>query len=188
METDDRLISRVRSGDRQALALFVQHHEAMIRARFRDQFASRQARLFDSSDFFATVFRRIDGLFASFGRGKVQNTDSLTQTLERIMLEAMADFSRAAAADHAQGLSFASPVADDRPDADPRAAPLTNALRLAGAAAGLEPTDCQILRLRADGSGHQAIACALGMSVAAVRMRWHRISSKLRESARAPVA
>ena len=186
MQPEEQLISRVWAGDREALAEFVGRHEALIRARFRERFAAGELSLYDSSDFFATVLRRFDGLLAFRAGGVTHNADALHQTLDRIMRDAAADYSRSVLAQRPSPESMAATVPVDavgrgRSSATSGQERLGEILGLAGAA-GLEPTDCEILRLRADGSRHQAIAGALGMSVAAVRMRWHRIAAKLRST------
>jgi DNA-directed RNA polymerase specialized sigma24 family protein len=174
--TNSHLIARIRTGDRDALAEFVHGYEPLIRARFREQFASHSRELFDTSDFFATVLRRVDALQAG---GVTFATQPPAEMLRRIMLDAAADYSRALrspgheASDHIAYPRTPHPVAvpDTHDDTQMRDAVVA---RLGG-------VDGQIFRLRTEGAEHRIVASALGMSEAAVRMRWHRILTRIRE-------
>jgi len=106
--------------------------------------------------------------------------------LGRIMLAAASDYSRS------QSAEAPLPVrSNDRPRAE-RMTPIPHDqpehvwdLVPAGVPqATLDATDNQIARLRAQGYEHRAVADALGMTVAAVRMRWHRICSRVRQVVR----
>jgi DNA-binding NarL/FixJ family response regulator len=165
------LIKRVRAGDREALALFVQRHESEIRARFRQHFELGAARLFDSSDFFATVLRRSDALAAE------QRADAdLEHALRRIMTQAIEEYARFQAEDEAVRRASSRMDAREAPSTTPG----DEDQSWLGA---LDETDRHIVRLRAGGLPHKTIADLLGMSAAAVRMRWHRTTVALRTSA-----
>ena len=172
MESSSELIAQVRRGQRESLAAFVARHEGLIRARFREQFASAPTDLFDSSDFFVTILRRFD---TAIGSDQTSSADVLTQVLARIMSGAASDYLRVLQAEQRLGGA-----------GWPRLVETTEAR--AGAdlpsLSTLDETDNQILRLRAQGSQHEVVADALGMSAAAVRMRWHRICTRLRKLAR----
>lgn len=178
MRLDSELVSRVRGGDREALAQFILQHEHLIRARFRDGLASAGSRLNDTSDFVATIARRFLGVFSCSIASRLADADSLAHTLQRIMIEAAKDYTRTASAERQNGRGGLAVQAEVK---SREAAPITTGPELlAETDASLAPVDRQILRLRAEGSQHRTIADALGMSVAAVRMRWSRITSKLK--------
>lgn len=175
MELEARLIARVRSGDREALAEFVRRYEPLIRARFREQFASSSRGIFDTSDFFATVFRRVD---AVLGHGApAGGTESPGEMLGRIMRGAAADYARSLQAERlAYRGRHESGVGIDR----------THSQEQVGASvvSRLDATDGQIFRLRALGAEHAVVGETLGMTESAARMRWHRILGRLQRLAR----
>ncbi|MGH7244415.1 MAG: RNA polymerase sigma factor [Phycisphaerales bacterium] len=176
MELEARLIARVRSGDRDALAEFVRRYEPLIRARFREQFAGSSRGAFDTSDFFATVSRRAD---AALGNGAECGKESPGELLGRIIRDAALDCARAWHAEHraqrahrwrppaAAGLEW-TPADDDEQSVVSR----------------LDATDGQIFRLRALGAEHGVVGHTLGMTESAVRMRWHRIIGRLQRFVR----
>lgn len=159
---------------REALASFVQAHREQIKASFRARFAAGPVRFYDSSDFFATVSRRADLLTC---RLDAVACPDIRRMLRLIMLEALQDVAHAALQerrlkrDLAAGRPRPEPHADDRPG--DRDAGLLRRLNLSG-------DELHIARLRASGFEHATIASTLGISVAAVRMRWHRLLERLR--------
>jgi len=158
---------------REALAAFVREHEPLIRARFRDALEGGAGGLFDSSDFFATVLRRVDAAASSPVTTRPA-IDAVQPLLQRIMAEAIADYLRSEAAEPLLiGLGGAEPASDDTSDS-------THRPSLSALLSRLSPTDQQIVRLRATGLRFAAIGEALGLSAAATRMRWHRLASRLR--------
>ncbi len=180
MDLEAQLIARVQSGDREALAQFVQRFEPLIRARFQEQFAAiPQHAIFDSSDFFATVMRRVDSMLAN--RASATSHVSPLDVLERIMIDAAADYARSLKSGKAAPHAPFSVALPNEVGVGPRRLQPT-AAQWQAIAASLDATDSEILRLRANGAEHRIVASALGMSVAAVRMRWHRIVSKFRDS------
>ena len=169
--TSTDLIERIRAGDREALALFVQRHEHEIRARFRQHFELGASTLFDSSDFFATILRRSDALAGSPG-----DDADLQRALHAIMIDALDEYARFKAEDDAarqawSGLRLRDQGREPAGDESPRWI------------GSLDETDRQIARLRAGGMPHKTIADLLGMSAATVRMRWHRATAALRSAA-----
>lgn len=175
MESESELIAKVQAGDREALAQFVKRYEPVIRARFREQFATTPNRtMFNTSAFFATVLRRIDSVLAV--RGSVSRLGSPASILERIMVAAAADYKKALRANKGKQ---PMPHWWDVKSLPEGASPPTGSLD--AFAATLDKTDSEILKMRSTGVQHRVVASALGMSVAAVRMRWHRIMNKIRE-------
>jgi len=175
MELETRLIARVRSGDRDALAEFVRRYEPLIRARFREQFASDSRGIFDTSDFFATVSRRADAVLGNGGAGG--GMESPGELLGRIMRAAASDYARSLRAERLTNSenhparSVSDPVLSEMDDEK-------------SVVARLDATDGQIFRLRALGAEHGIVGDTLGMTEGAVRMRWHRILGKLQRLAR----
>jgi len=177
MELETLLVGRVRSGDREALAEFVRRYEPLIRARFREQFASSPRRLFDSSDFFATVSRRAD---AAMGKvAPAGHSESPGEMLGRIMRAAASDYARSL---QAESLAYRGRVATGV-GAEPTHAGEKDERSIVS---GLDAIDRQIFRLRAIGAQHGVVGNTLGMTESAVRMRWSRILGRLQRLARQP--
>lgn len=175
MELETLLVGRVRSGDREALAEFVRRYEPLIRARFREQFASSSRGIFDSSDFFATVSRRAD---AVMGQGApAGGTESPGEMLGRIMRAAASDYARSLQAER-QAYRGRLP---SRVGSEPAHANEPDERSVVSA---LDATDGQIFRLRALGAQHGVVGHTLGMTESAVRMRWSRILGRLQRLAR----
>lgn len=158
--------------DREALASFIQAHRAQIKSRFRDRFAAGAMRFYDSSDFLATVFRRADSLTS---RLDAVTARDIRRLLREIMLEALTDCARTELQDRRlrQGLR-----ASERGRAEPPTGVEPSELL----DLGLSGEELQFARLHAGGLQHTKVATALGISAAAVRMRWHRIVQKLRDA------
>ncbi len=176
MENESELIAKVQAGDRDALVQFVRRYEPLIRARFREQFATTPNRtMFNTSDFFATVLRRIDSVLTV--RGSVTRLGSPINILERIMIAAASDYKRTLRAGKGKQ---PPPHWWDVKSLPGNTNPPTAAIE--AFAATLDKTDSEILKLRTGGAQHRVVANALGMSVAAVRMRWHRIMNKFRDT------
>lgn len=175
MELETLLVGRVRAGDREALAEFVRRYEPLIRARFREQFATSPRGVFDTSDFFATVSRRAD---AVMGKGAAEGgNESPGELLGRIM--------RAAASDYARSLEAERRAHRNRIPAEIGSEPTRTVDRdEKSVVSRLDATDGQIFRLRALGAEHGVVGQALGMTESAVRMRWSRILGRLQRLAR----
>ena len=169
--SEQQLLNRAGTGDREAIADLVRHYEPLIRARFRASFEQQQS-MFDSSDFFATMLRRVDEI-ASCGGVDGLSMD-IKRTLHRIMLDAISDYARTLSHEH---------EAADRPLVQVT----TQRIRdddasVVAAVNHLDVTDRLIVRLRLNGLKHRAIAGALGLQTPAVRMRWIRLREELRST------
>jgi len=159
---------------RDELAEFVRRHEDLIRARFRSSLEDDPSSLFDSSDFFATVLRRVDAV-AGARWEETGRAAPASLILHRILLDAIAEYARSRAADRdLAALRESAPAFSAEPTPDDSPSLPASVLE------GLAPVDQQIARLRVNGLRHEAIGCALGLSTAATRMRWHRIAAFLR--------
>lgn len=167
-ETEALLLDRAESGDREAVAALVRLYEPMIRARFRVSF-DQQRNLFDSSDFLATVLRRMDWLVStgSLGHDEVE----IRLQLHEIMLDAITEYAAALGQERELTEDLLLPVVEEE-HADPA--------EVAHAVQGLDLTNRLIVYLRARGFKHKVIATALGLRTPAVRMRWVRLREQLR--------
>ncbi|MEC9374052.1 MAG: sigma-70 family RNA polymerase sigma factor [Planctomycetota bacterium] len=179
-----QLLARMRSGDRDAAAVFVTTYGPMIRRRIRSMVGPQMRRLFDSEDILSTLGRRLDRLVDE-GRMNVESEGKLWSFVLRIAEHASIDKARlvqrlrnvegeeafiARAILTSTGSDSAS---DSRSEVDESA--------VADAFEALEdPRDRQILSLWLAGSRHDQTAKALDMSHAAVRKRWQHITEALR--------
>ncbi|MDQ7014690.1 MAG: hypothetical protein Q9O74_12475 [Planctomycetota bacterium] len=157
---------------RQRVADFIHAHRDLIKEGFRTRITSGDRGFYDSSDFFSTVQRRADRL-ASLGDD--ESSRDILRTLHEIMLEALSDHAREMVRDRAVRES----LAEDATRADqaafqpqiPDGEPGLKALHLSA-------EELDLARLRAGGLLHRQVAAALGVSAAAVRMRWQRLVGK----------
>jgi len=175
-DNEAALLRLAESGDRDAMARLVRLWDPLIRARFRAAFEQNRRGIFDSSDFFATMLRRIDA-FASSGAKSTLHGD-VRDRLHEIMLEALREY-----ADTIGRESGPPPI-------DPEPGPTTDrnehdeaTRRFLSAVSHLDTTDRAIVNLRARGLTHSAIAWSLGLRVPTVRMRWVRLRQQLRAAA-----
>ncbi|USN99253.1 MAG: hypothetical protein H6810_00830 [Phycisphaeraceae bacterium] len=167
--TEAELLARAEAGDREAVAALVRLHEPLIRARFRASFERQERSLFDSSDFMATMLRRMDWLVSTGALGG--DALDLRLKLHEIMLDAIGEYARALGHERELTEDIFAPAAEG--ECDERGV-------VAQAVKGLDVTDRVIVFLRARGLKHKVIASALGLRTPAVRMRWIRLQEQLR--------
>ncbi len=167
-QTEAALLKRAETGDREAVAALVTLYEPMIRTRFRVSFDQKRS-LFDSSDFLATVLRRMDWLATTGALG--HDALEIRLALHRIMLDAITEYA-AALGEERELTEDLLPPRFEEEHADPA--------EVAHAVEGLDLTDRVIVFLRARGLKHKVIAAALGLRTPAVRMRWVRLREHLR--------
>lgn len=176
------LLARLRSGDREAAAVFIDHYGPMVRRRVRGKLGVAMRRLFDSQDILSTVSRRLDR-YVHGGRVRALTEAELWKLVFRMVDAALIDKVRLV-----KRLQRA-----EREDSD-FAGLLLN--RLKGAEStfddGMEleldrvfasitdPIDRQILSLWLRGHRHPTIASVVGLSHDACRQRWHAIRQRLR--------
>jgi len=173
----ERLLHRIRSGDRQAAAEFVVRFGPKIRRRVRGKLGPHVRRVFDSTDILSTVGRRLDR-FVRSGRLRAATEGEMWSLIFRIATCAVADKAKLV-------------TRLEHSDVDRQRA-LDSSATSAGEPAALElerafeclpdETDRSILQLWLMENDHKAIADQIGVSEAAVRKRWQRIRAKLRES------
>src|SRR5262249_45269136 len=154
-------------------------------------FASSPRGAFDTSDFFATVIRRVDavlghrvqdaGSHGAPGRG-VGGMESPAGILGRIMRDAAADYARSVHAERRVGGGGGGggvPARAGFGSVGELDEGLVSGSVVRAVVSKLDATDGQIFRLRALGVEHGVVGDTLGMTEGAVRMRWHRIVDRL---------
>lgn len=165
------------------MANFLLSNKALIKARFRAQIESASDGAHDSSDFFASLVRRIDHRLAS---GEIDR--DAAELLQQLYLETMMDHARA----HGRARSVRE-FGFEPHDDESRSAPLRSdeagfasdtsreggdpslSVHFRDGGRPLSDQDEQIIRLRAAGLSHKAVAHVLGLRPATVRQRWSRL-------------
>lgn len=181
----DALLSRMRSGDRDALALFLARFGDRIRARVRVRMNPSIRRLADSQDLLATVGRRLDRVVLE-GRLHANGPDelwSLVMTTARNAVFEKHRLLKRLERVEGEDAAWARPAMEivDSPHRERELAELADA---ALDAAGSE-LDRQILSRWLAGESLAAIAQTTGLSQDATRQRWRSIRLRLRDALRA---
>ncbi|MEO1128293.1 MAG: hypothetical protein AAFX05_01140 [Planctomycetota bacterium] len=177
----DRLLSRMRAGDREAVGEFVTLYGDRVRRRVRGQLGPAVRRLFDSLDILSTVARRLDGLVRS-NRLRADDEGELWSLVFRMATNAVIDKRRVCRrltgvegpdAPFADALLRRLRQADEEHDLGGELE-LDRLLR-----AVPDETDRRILELWLRDVPHVAIATALDIPAGTVRGRWTRIKQRL---------
>jgi hypothetical protein len=151
---------------RETIAAFLLSNKDLVKQRFRAQLEHEveDGSLYGSSDFFASLLRRMDARLAA---GSLDG--DAHAVLQSIYLEALRDYGRQLnrlddhrRRSHALAIVGVETSHPGNADPDPASQP------------SLAQVDEQIARLRAAGLSHSRIAPILGMTAAAVRQRWSR--------------
>ena len=181
--TVPELLRRMRAGDREAAAIFMTRYGSRIRRRIRGKLSPAMRRIFDSQEILSTLGRRLD-LYVRQGRLDAATEGQLWALVFRMAGNAVVDKARV--------FRRLQQVEDED---GPFAQELSSRLRQAqrGRKAGLEieidralsvlrdRTDRQILSLWLVGTSHTVIAEHVHLAGTAVRKRWQKIKSELRE-------
>lgn len=179
---EDRLLERMRGGDREAAAEFLTANEPLLRRRFRHKLGAAVRRLVDSEELLSTMRRRLDAYVAT-GRLAAATQGELWALILRIGEHSVADKLR---------------VLRRLQNAEREDGPIASALqeRLSGSGeSGVEfersveeileliggEVDREIARLWVCGLELRAIADELGLTPEAVRKRWQRTKLALRQ-------
>ncbi len=174
---------------RAAAALFWLTYGGCIRRRVRSRLGGTVSGVFDSQDILATVGRRLDR-YVLAGRLKIDSEASLWSLVFRIVDAAVVDKKRMATrhelADRLAVRRFESASYGDSAEGVHLREHAHEVLNRALLQLSDE-TDRFILKLWMSGNDHQSIGAHLGLSRGAVRIRWHRIRSRLREEALRPI-
>ncbi len=176
------LLRRMRTGEREAAAIFVTRYESRIRRRIRGKLNPSMRRLFDSQDIVSTVGRRLDQ-FVGGGRLEATNFGQLWALVFRMATNAIIDKSRL----------FRRLQEAEGPDghlAQEMLARLRRAERVQQSGAGIEidaalrllpdEIDQQIFLGWLAGTRFNEIAPAVNLTHDTVRKRWQKIREHLR--------
>ncbi len=185
----ESLLLRMRHGDREAAAEFIQRYGERIRRRVRSRLTGATRRVFDSNDILSTLSRRLDDYVA--GRKLQAETEAqLWSLVFRIADNATVDKSRIMArlrAVEGEDTPFAAQFLEriERAQAAGRegagAAGSGADDTIERAIEALEdPIDRQILTLWLTDTPHTVTAGCVGLTPAAVRKRWQAIKMQLR--------
>ncbi|MBX3385385.1 MAG: sigma-70 family RNA polymerase sigma factor [Phycisphaeraceae bacterium] len=180
-----RMVERMRAGDAEAVAWFIQHYGPLIQRRVRSRLAPSVRRVFDSQEILSTVSRRLLR-FVTDGRLHAISEHQLWTLVLRMAQGAVIDKGRIIKRlRSAEGPDspFAELVlarieesergGDQALDAaEIRIESLFNALK--------DPRDKELLALWLHGNQHADIAEHLGTTHAAVRQRWQGVKQTLR--------
>lgn len=179
----DVLLARMRAGDREAAAEFIQKYGSRVRRRVRGKLGRAMRRLFDSHDILSTVSRRLDD-YVRNGRLEAVREEQLWALVYRIAENALVDksriFRRLQRVEDADG-----PFAHDLLRRLERA----ETERTEGARIEVDEalqslddlTDREILILWLHGKTHTSIAEHVGLAPTGIRKRWQKIKSRLRD-------
>lgn len=177
-----RLIDLIRKGDREAAALFVTKHADLIRARYRRRLSPALRRLADSQDLVSTVARRLDAAFVR-GNVTVNNERQLWALVNTIASRAIAD--KARVLKRLQKIEgpdseWARKILDrERQSGDADSFDVSIGVALDSVQGSVNR---QIFAMWLSGMTLTQIAEELAMTPAAVRQRWMRIRSNLRDT------
>ena len=179
----DELIRRMRAGDREAAAAFVMRYSSRIRRRIRGKLNPSMRRVFDSQDILSTVGRRLDS-FVQSGRMDAASEGQLWSLMFTIannaVVEKSRQFRRLRRLEDAD-CGFARELTDRQRRSERRAsaAPPIEV----GEAISLfdDKIDKQILSLWLSDTRQCDIARRIDLAPTAVRKRWQKITTRLRE-------
>lgn len=183
--TDDPnfLLTRMRSGDREAAAEFLDRFGSRIRRRVRGKLGPGMRRLFDSQEILSTLGRRLDQ-FVRSGRLRAESAPELWSLVFTIAENALVEKSRvlrALEAREGEDSPLAHRMLSRLRDVEARSEDGPE-IELDRALSVLEPgIDREILSLWLTGHQHNHIAESLGLAPTAVRKRWQKIRERLRE-------
>lgn len=183
--TDDAmgsLLSRIRSGDREAAAEFVTRFEPQLRRRIRERLHRELRPVFDSQDIFSTLCRRFD-VYVSKGRVKATSLGEIISLLQIMARSTMIDKARVthslqSLTDSEEDPAFIAAITRMAEQSNPGDFEAT----LERCSAALKSdSDRDILQFWLLGLPHNAIAETLGLEHASVRKRWQLIKERLRD-------
>ncbi|TVQ53549.1 MAG: sigma-70 family RNA polymerase sigma factor [Phycisphaerales bacterium] len=179
----DVLLTRMRAGDREAAAQFIQVYGSRVRRRVRGKLGRPMRRLFDSQEILSTVSRRLDD-YVRGGKLEAVREEQLWALVFRMAENALVDksriFQRLQRVEDCDG-PFARDMLRRLEDAEAQQSDgaqieVDQALRCLD-----DLTDRQILTLWLNGDSHNAIAQHVGIAPTAVRKRWQKIKGRLRD-------
>jgi DNA-directed RNA polymerase specialized sigma24 family protein len=178
----EALLARMRSGDREAAAEFVQRYSARIRRRARSKLGPSMRRLFDSQEILSTLGRRLDAFIRS---GRLQATTSveLWTLVCRITDNALIEKARVfrnLQAKEGQGSPLAGQMLQRFRSAE-QTTPSGPELEMDRLLRSLDSeVDREILSMWLNGTQLNEVAESLGRSPIDIRRRWQGIRKRVR--------
>ena len=179
----EELLLRMRGGDREAAAVFLMRYETRIRRRIRGKLGPSIRRLFDSMEILSTLGRRLD-LYVMSGRVQADDESQMLGLLFKMAENALVDKARvfrrlesveSADSEFAHELEIRLRKAESECDTGAEIE-LENWIKTVG-----DPIDRRILSLWLAGETHGAIAQFVEKSPTAIRKRWEKIKSELKD-------
>jgi len=173
----------MRGGDREAAAVFLMRYESRIRRRIRGKLGPSIRRLFDSMEILSTLGRRLD-LYVMSGRVQADDESQMLGLLFKMAENALIDKARvfrrlqsveSADSEFAHELEQRLRKADSERDTGAELE-LENCIKTIN-----DPVDRRILSLWLTGEPHAAIAQFVDKTPTAVRKRWEKIKSELKD-------
>lgn len=180
----ESLVAKMREGDREAAARFVETYGPMIRRRVRGKLGPSMRRLFDSTEILSTVSRRLDR-YVRAGRVRASTEPQLWTLVFKMVDAALVDrirIMKRLKTVEGEDSDFARALLDRLEQAEGRGTEgieteVDSALRLLSST-----SDRQILSLWLMGNSLRVIADCVSMPPEGVRKRWQYIRERLRKS------
>ena|GEM_PF-998158 len=185
----EKLLVRMRDGDREAAAEFVMRYGPRIRRRVRARLNPSMRRIFDSEELLSTMARRLDQ-FVKDGKLTAENQARLWALINRIGDNAVIDRYRLMKRldeiesptgkfalrlrSHQADATAAADAVDDPEQTTPL--PIADVMQWV-----IDPRDRQILMLWLHDVPLATIAECMSMNAPAVRKRWQTIRERLRD-------
>lgn len=176
------LITRMRSGDREAAGLFIRDYGPLIRRRARGKLGRAMRRLFDSQEILSTVSRRLDG-YVRAQRLHAESAEQLWtlvfQMVDAALIDKMRILGRLQKVEGEES-EFAARLLQRLRDAD-RVGAEGFEIQIDAALRSLKSdVDREVFSLWLAGLQLRQIADQLGTNAGAVRQRWQAIRDHLR--------
>lgn len=178
------MVHRMRAGDAQAVAWFIEHYGPLIRRRVRSRLEPSTRRLFDSQEILSTLSRRLLRCVAD-GELRATTEGELWSLVQHITQNAIVDkvrVIRKLRSAEGPDSHFARLVLDRIARAERQSEPDATERELADLFDSLPSAeDKEILALWLNDVPHAEIADRLGISADAARQRWQSLKQRLRE-------
>jgi DNA-directed RNA polymerase specialized sigma24 family protein len=177
------LVTRIGTGDREALARFLTDYGPLIRRRVRGKLRASMRRLFDSQDILSTLSRRLDS-YVRDGKFAARSEDEFWAMVFKVAHNSVVEKARIVESlrvKEGEDSAFAALMLG-KIETAPEAVSAAG-IELEDVLAMLKSEeDRTITRLWMTGSNLAQIASHLGFGEPAVRQRWHRIRETIRTS------
>lgn len=179
----ETLLQRMRAGDRQAAAEFMERMGSRLRRRLGSKLGPEMRRVLDSADVLSTVVRRLDRFVLS-RQLRAASMGELWSFLCVVADRAVSEKGRRIQSDRAEAPGWTAHVRDQH-RAREREARGTPGIDLRAALDALpDSVDREILVLWFSGRKLRHISAAVGIAPTGVRKRWQSIRERLRHALR----